>query len=202
MFYRPGLDQHGLPHDPFKAIVAPRPIGWISTISSSGVLNLAPYSYFNAVCDAPKIVMFSSAGWKDSVDNARETGEFVCNYVSADMHEKMNASSVDAPSAVSEFDHASIDYEASELVKPPRVAGLMAALECRVTQIICPIDLNGDDSASHIVFGQVIGIHVAEKALDNGRFDAAITNPVARMGYMDYQTPDGYVEMFRPVWQE
>ena len=133
MFYEPSKG-HGLPHDPAKAIVAPRPIGWISTLNRAGEINLAPYSFFNAVSTRPFIVWFSSEGEKDSVSFAQETGEFVANLVGRDLAEKMNYTSVNAPRGVNEFVYADLAMAPSRLVGPPRVAAAPAALECRVTE--------------------------------------------------------------------
>lgn len=202
MFYETARRDHGLPHDPFKSIVAPRPIGWISSLSLDGVANLAPYSYFNAVCSRPDLVMFSSEGLKDTVRNVRVSGEFVANYVSADMAKVMNASSVDAPHGVSEFDYAGIAREDSRLVAPPRVAGALAALECKVTQIVELTDVEGKPAGSIMVIGQVIGVHIDDKVIRDGRFDPELARPVARMGYRDYLGPDGYFEMIRPSWAD
>lgn len=142
MFYEPSAG-HGLPHDPFKAIVAPRPIGWISTVAADGSLNLAPYSFFNALGTNPHLVMFSSEGAKDSATYASETGEFVVNLVTRDLVDRMNASSIDAPRGVSEFGHAGLTPVPSRLVKPPRVGEAHAALECKVTEIVRPKGLDG-----------------------------------------------------------
>ena len=144
MFYEPKKGDHGLPHTPFKALVAPRPIGWVSTLSANGVANIAPYSFFNAVSAMPDMVMFSSYGWKDSIENISQNGEFVCNYVNEDMTEAMNITSIDAPSDISEFDTAKIKTANSRLVAPPRVEGTPAALECRKTEIIELKDASGN----------------------------------------------------------
>jgi flavin reductase (DIM6/NTAB) family NADH-FMN oxidoreductase RutF len=201
LFYEPDhRDQNLLPHDPFKAIVAPRPIGWISTISADGIVNLAPYSFFNAVCSRPNLLMFSSEGQKDSVTNIRATGEFVTNYVSADMAEVMNTTSIDAPSDVNEFEYANLRMEPSRLVRPPRVGGALASLECRLTQIVDLVDLDGNRAPSTMVIGQVVGVHIDERAIRNGRFDPEIGQPITRLGYRDYGGPDGYFEMIRPEW--
>lgn len=137
MFYEPSKG-HGLPHDPSKAIVAPRPIGWISTLNAAGEINLAPYSFFNAVSTRPFIVWFSSEGEKDSATFAQETGEFVANLVSRDLAEKMNRTSVSAPRGVNEFVYADLAMAPSRLVAPPRVAAAPAALECQVTEVFRP----------------------------------------------------------------
>lgn len=202
MFYTTEERDHGLPHDPFKAIVAPRPIGWISTLSKDGIVNLAPYSFFNAIASRPDMVMFSSVGWKHSATNARDTGEFVCNHVSAELADKMNKSCVDAPANVNEFEYAGIRQERCNLVKPPRVADANSALECKVTDILEPKDLNGKATHAVVVIGQVVGIHINDQVIRNGRFDVELAHPVTRLGYMDYDGPDGLFEMFRPEWKD
>lgn len=200
MFYTTERRDHGLPHDPFKAIVAPRPIGWISTVSTEGHVNFAPYSYFNAISAQPDMVMFSSAGEKDSLTNIRANGEFVANFVSSDMAEAMNATSVDAPGEVDEFDYAGLGMERSELVAPPRVAGVLAALECRTTRIVPLHDLEGKSAGHTMVIGQVVGVHIDERAIRDGRFEFELARPVARLGYRDFDGPDGRFEMTRPTW--
>ncbi|NTF07712.1 flavin reductase family protein [Agrobacterium rubi] len=195
MFYTTDTNQHGLSHDPFKAIVAPRPIGWIGSKGRDGSLNLAPYSFFNAVADAPKLIMFSSSGYKHSVRNVEETGVFTANLVSRNLVEQMNASSAPVEYGVNEFELAGLTPKQGELVDAPYVAEAYAALECRVTQIMRPVDVNGVEADSWIVFGQVVGIHLDESVIENGRIDMARARPVARMGYMDYC--DGGVDVFQ-----
>jgi len=202
MFYTTKDRNHGLPHDPFKAIVAPRPIGWISTISKEGVANLAPYSFFNAIGAKPDLVMFSSGGWKDSATNARDTGEFVCNYVGLDLVKLMNESSIDAPHNSSEFEHTGLEPAACELVKPARVRDAYAALECKVTQIIEPVDLDGEKTDDVMVIGQVVGVHIDESVITDGLFDVRLAKPVTRLGYFDFDGPDGLFELKRPGWKE
>ena len=201
MFYEP-KDGHGLPHDPFKAIVAPRPIGWISTRNSSGALNLAPYSFFNAFSTDPYLVWFSSEGPKDSVTFARETGEFVANLVSADLFETMNASSVDAPRGVSEFDFAGLTPVESNMVSSPRVGEAHAALECRLTDVQEPKGLDGEWAGVYLVMGEVVGIHIDESMLTDGLFDIAKAGNVARLGYMDYLKTTDIFSARRPVWKD
>lgn len=201
MFYEPAKG-HGLPHDPFKAIVAPRPIGWISSLGEDGAVNLAPYSFFNALSTHPHLVMFSSEGEKDSVTFARETGEFVANLVSRDLAEKMNASAVDAPRGVSEFGYAGLTPEPSRLVKPPRVREALAALECKVTEIIEPKALDGRAGDRFVVFGEVVGVYIDEAALTDGLFDIVKAGTVSRLGYMDYASITGTFQMRRPRWEE
>ncbi|MEX4008153.1 MAG: flavin reductase family protein [Neoaquamicrobium sediminum] len=201
MFYEPSKG-HGLPHDPFKAIVAPRPIGWISSLGADGSLNLAPYSFFNALGTHPHLVMFSSEGQKDSVSFAGETREFVANLVSRDLAEKMNASAVDAPRGVSEFDYAGLTPVPSSLVAPPRVGEALAALECKVTDILEPKGLDGRPAGNVIVFGEVVGVHIDDAALTDGLFDIVKAGTVARLGYMDYTAVSETFQMRRPRWQE
>ena len=189
---------HGLPHDPIKALVAPRPIGWISTLDENGVANLAPYSFFQIICDAPKIVMFSSASMKDSARNAQATGEFVCNIVGGQHAEAMNMTSVDAGPDEDEFELAGLDKEESLRVAPPRVRGAVAALECVVTQTIHPKTKSGSDAPSVLMFGQVVAVHIDDAFIRDGRFDSAGAGLVSRLGYMDYDRTDEVFEMLRP----
>ncbi|MBB3560542.1 flavin reductase (DIM6/NTAB) family NADH-FMN oxidoreductase RutF [Rhizobium sp. BK512] len=198
MFYTTDTNRHGLAHDPFKAIVAPRPIGWIGSKGRDGTLNLAPYSFFNAVADKPKLVMFSSIGHKHSQRNAKETGVFTCNFVSRNLAEKMNLSSAALPYGTSEFEFAGLTPKQAELIDAPYVAGAFAVLECKVTEIIEPKTLSGEPTENVFVFGQVVGIHIDEAIISNGRFDEALARPVARMGYMDYCEGSEVFEMFRP----
>lgn len=199
MFYEP-FKGHGLPHDPFKAIVAPRPIGWISTISQDGALNLAPYSFFNALSTHPHLVMYSSEGEKDSVVFARETGEFVVNLVSHNLVLQMNESSVNAPRGVSEFDYAGLTPTASRLVKPPRVGEAFAALECKVTEILQPKGLDGKSGERFAVIGEVVGIHIDEAVMTDGLFDIIKAGSVSRLGYMDYSAVTETFSLQRPKW--
>lgn len=201
MFYQPEKG-HGLPHDPFKAIVAPRPIGWISSLSQSGVPNLAPYSFFNAISSNPHLVMFSSEGHKDSVSNIEKTGEFVTNLVGRELAEVMNRTSVDAPAGVSEFEFAGIEQQPSQLVAPPTVKGVLAALECVVTEVLRPNGRNGKSAGVHVVIGEVIGIFIADNALTNGLFDIVKAGSVARLGYMDYTSVTEIFQMRRPRWSD
>lgn len=200
MFYETKDNAHGLPHDPFKAIVSPRPIGWIGTRGKDGSVNLAPYSYFNAISDHPKTVMFSSSGRKDSLRNAEETGVFTASMVTRALAEKMNLSSIDAPYGESEFDFAKLAMGEGRMVNAPYVADAYAALECRVTTIFEVKCLDGKPSGSFVVMGQVMGIHINEAALTGGMLDMAIAAPVARMGYMDYTEASQTFQMRRPVW--
>ena len=188
---------HGLSHDPFKAIVAPRPIGWIATVSAGGVLNLAPYSFFNAVSEAPPMVMFASAGRKDSLTNIEATGEFTCSVASQALVDHMNLSSAAVASDIDEFAMAGLPTAPSLVVAPPRVATSPAALECRLWKTV---ELPGERPAT-VVFGQVVAIYVDERMVKNGVLDTAAMRPLARMGYMDYAvvTAETTFTLNRPV---
>ena len=197
MFYETS-GPHGLPFNPFKAIVAPRPIGWISSLSRTGVANLAPYSYFNAVHDTPPMVMFSSTGWKDTVANVENEGEFVCNYVSAAMADAMNATSAALPPGASEFDAAGLEQEPSRTVAVPRVRGVPAALECRTLAVHTLETVEGEAVGAHLVVGQVLGVYIDDAFVVDGRFDAAAAAPIMRLGYMDYSHLGPMFAMRRP----
>ena len=204
MFFEPS-EGSGLPHNPFKAIVVPRPIGWISTLSADGIPNLAPYSYFNAVADNPPQVMFSASsnvrygGMKDAVADAQATGEFVVNMATWELREQMNASSVPAPHDVDEFEYAGLTRAASRLVKCPRVAESPLHLECRYTRSL-ELPSNVPGSTNTLVFGEVVGIHVDEKVLVAGQIDYLKVRPIGRLGYMDYVEVDNSFAMDRPDW--
>jgi len=191
--------KHGLTHDPFKALVAPRPIGWITTVSAAGIVNLAPYSFFNAVSDVPPMVMFSSSGRKDSLTNIEATGEFTCSLASQDLVDAMNLSSAAVVSETSEYTLTGLAMAASLVVGPPRVAASPAALECRLWKTVA---LPGNDGAPGptVVFGQVVAIFVDERVVKDGLVDTAGMRPLARMGYMDYAvvTPETTFTLNRP----
>jgi flavin reductase (DIM6/NTAB) family NADH-FMN oxidoreductase RutF len=191
MFYRP-KDGHGLPHNPFNAIVSPRPIGWLSTTGSLGD-NLAPYSYFNAVAYSPPQVVFASNGVKDSLRNIRETGVFCVNVVAEDMLHAMNDSSAAVPQDVDEFGLAGVRKAACETIPCPRVADVPAALECK---LVDEIRLRGREN--HLVIGEVTGIHLRDDCLVGGRFDVTRYRPVARLGYRDYAVVREVIELRRP----
>lgn len=185
MFFEPALKNHGLPHDPFKAIVAPRPIGWISSMDAAGRLNLAPYSFFNALGVYPHIVGFASDGVKDSMRNIEETGEFVCNFVSLDLADQMNISSKPVPHGVNEFELAGLETAPSRLVKPPRVAASPTALECKYLRTIPMTGLDGR-ATYHLVLGEVVGVYINEAFIKDGLLDTAAMQAVARGGYHEY----------------
>jgi flavin reductase (DIM6/NTAB) family NADH-FMN oxidoreductase RutF len=197
-FYEPSKG-HGLPHDPFKAIVAPRPIGWISTVDAEGRVNLAPYSFFNAVCDRPPMVMFSSSGWKDSVSNIQATREFVCNLVTLALAEQMNRTSAALPHGVSEFEFAGLDAAPSCLVAPPRVAAAPAALECKLVEIVQLHRIDGAPVDQYVTIGEVVGVHIDRAYLKDGLFDLLATHPIQRAGYTaDYTEAVKGFQMKRP----
>jgi flavin reductase (DIM6/NTAB) family NADH-FMN oxidoreductase RutF len=198
MFYETAKNNHGLPHDPFKAIVAPRPIGWISSLSANGELNLAPYSYFNGVSSKPPCVMFASEGHKDSIANIAETREFVCSLATWELREHMNATSATVAREVDEFMLAGLNAAPSTLVKPPRVAESPCALECRLVKIV---NLGDDDPTladRQIVIGKVVGIHIDEQFIKDGILDTAAMKPIARCGYRNYAVVLDQFEMIRP----
>jgi flavin reductase (DIM6/NTAB) family NADH-FMN oxidoreductase RutF len=197
MFYEPGRTPHGLPHDPFKAIVAPRPIGWISALNAAGEVNLAPYSFFNAVSTRPPLVMFASEGFKDAVAFIAETGEFVCSLATYALRDQMNMTSAPLPRGQSEFTHAGLEMAPSRLVRPPRVAASPAALECRLLSIQELCDVEGRKLDRHVVFGQVIGVHIDEAFLKDGLFDITRAQPIARCGYHDYAVVDEVFSIIR-----
>jgi len=198
-FYEPRKG-HGLPHDPFKAIVAPRPIGWIGTVDAAGQPNLAPYSFFNAISSFPPMVFFNSEGRKDSIDNAEATGEFTCSLVGAALARAMNATSAPVAHGVNEFVLAGLAMAPSSRVKPPRVAEAIAALECKVTQIIQLAGADGVKLDSWMVLGEVVGVHIDDRWLKDGMFDTAGARPIARCGYRgDYAEVTSLFEMIRPT---
>ena len=197
-FYEPRLG-HGLPHDPFKAIVAPRPIGWISTVDNEGRVNLAPYSFFNAFCDTPPIVGFSSSGRKDSQRNAEATGEFVANLATMRQAEAMNLTSAPLPNGVDEMAFAGLAAAPSRVVRPPRVADAPAALECRLLMTVPLKDLEGRATPNTLILGQVVGVHIDPAYLKDGLFATAGARPIARCGYRgDYAEVERLFEMLRP----
>jgi flavin reductase (DIM6/NTAB) family NADH-FMN oxidoreductase RutF len=197
-FYEPRKG-HGLPHDPFKAIVAPRPIGWISSLDAAGRVNLAPYSFFNAFASSPPVVGFASEGHKDSVANVEATGEFVCNLVGMELAEAMNATSATVAHGVDEMKLAGLEAAPCTVVKAPRVARAAAALECRLLQVIRLAGLDGVARDNWVVLGEVVGVHIAGRFLVDGRFDTASARPVARCGYRaDYTVVTELFEMQRP----
>lgn len=198
MFYDTRKNDHGLPHNPFKAIVAPRPIGWITTMSAKGEINLAPYSFFNGITDKPPIVMFSSEGAKDSVAFVEETKEFVCSLATFDLRDQMNGTSAPLPRGQSEMLATGLEAAPSRLVKPPRVAASPCALECKWMKTVTFDDIDGKTMDRYVVFGQVVGVYIDDKYLENGRLNTAAMRPIARCGYDEYAVIDSMFKMRRP----
>lgn len=198
MFYETA-QRPPLPHDPFKALIAPRPIGWISSISADGAVNLAPYSFFNAIGSNPPLVMFSSEGRKDSLTFVEESGEFVCNIATLNLAQQMNVTSAPLARGQSEFAAAGLTPVPSRLVKPPRVQEAAAALECKVLQSFEIKDLNGNPTDRWMVIGQVIGVHIDDRFIRNGLVDTAAMQPLARCGYADYAVVDRVFSLQRPT---
>jgi flavin reductase (DIM6/NTAB) family NADH-FMN oxidoreductase RutF len=198
MFYETAKNDHGLARNPLKAIVAPRPIGWITSMSAKGEINLAPYSFFNAVSDDPPIVLFSSEGPKDSLVFVEETREFVCNLAVFDLRTEVVETSGPFPRGVNEMNRSGLTPAPSRLVRPPRVAASPCALECRLLQILDLKDLRGRSSNRYVVFGQVVGVHIDDRFIKDGRLDTAAMQPIARCGYADYSVVDKVFVMARP----
>lgn len=199
MIYSTALQDHGLPHDPFKAIVTPRPIGWITAMNAKGEINLSPYSFFNAVSSRPHIVMFSSEDKKDAVSFIEETGEFTCSLVTKTLAQQMNLTSAPLARGQSEYSHAGLDMAPSQFIKPPRVAGSPAALECKLLSIQQLNDLDGKAVPRWMVLGQVVGIFMDDAFIRDGRFDTAGAHPIARCGYADYAEVDHLFSIQRPA---
>jgi flavin reductase (DIM6/NTAB) family NADH-FMN oxidoreductase RutF len=201
MFYEPDKDDHGLPFNPYKSIVVPRPIGWISTLSREGIVNLAPYSQFNNLGYDPPYVMFSANSFpgsghrKDSVRNATDTGEFVVNMATYELREAINITSRFLPPEVDEAALAGLEMVPCRIVSPPRVAASPVHLECRFH---CSLTLPGNvfDQVHHVVIGRVVGVHIRDDAITrDGRLDVIKLRPLARLGYHDYTTIDSMFTM-------
>ena len=201
MFFSCGRPDSALSPNPFKACVVPRPIGWISTVDASGNRNLAPFSFFNAISDLPPMVMFcangehADGGEKDSVKNARETGEFVVNLATWGLRQAVNASSAEVGRGIDEFELAGLTAAPSRLVRPPRVAESPISLECRVADIY---ELPCDGEIGRMVMGRVLGMHIADEAIVDGRVSAAKLQPIARLGYREYSVLGEIFKMTRP----
>jgi len=193
---------HGLAHDPFNAIIGPRPIGWISTLDAEGRTNLAPYSFFNAFNYTPPIIGFSSISGRDSLANAQVTGEFVWNLVTQDTVRAMNVTAFPAPHGQSEFDLARLETLPSRLVAPPRVAASPVHMECRVTQIVQLTDSAGQPVPARMTFGEVVAVHIRQDLLEGGIYRTAGARPVLRGGGRgDYfrVEPESLFELLRPT---
>lgn len=202
MYYEIG-QPHGLRYSPFKALVVPRPIGWITSISAAGQVNLAPFSFFNGVSADPPMVMFAcngqhaDGGVKDSVANVEATGEFVVNLATWDLREQMNQTSAHVGRGVDEMALSGLEAVPSRLVKPPRVAASPAHLECKLLQVVrLPDGARG--APNFTVFGRVVAIHVDDRFIRNGLVDTAAMRPIARLGYHDYAVVDAVFALTRP----
>jgi flavin reductase (DIM6/NTAB) family NADH-FMN oxidoreductase RutF len=199
-YYEPA-NGHGLRHDPFNAIVAPRPIGWISSRDAKGNLNLAPYSFFNGFCYKPPIVGFSSTSWKDSVTNVQETGEFVWNLATMDLAKQMNATAAHVARDVSEFKIAGLTAAPSRLVNVPRVAESPVSFECKLAQIIQLQGADGNKAQAWLTLGEVVAVHIDKAMIKDGVYQTALARPIARAGrrgdYFEVR-PEAMFEMIRP----
>lgn len=202
----PSFRDVGLAHNPFNALVVPRPIGWISSVSAAGIANLAPYSFFNAVCGRPPMVMFSSTesgeagrGEKDTLSNIRETGQFVVNVSTAAQQTAMNDSSADAPRDVDEFDAVRLAKLPGVSVAVPRVEGAPAHLECELDRFVDLTD-SGAKPGTIVTIGRVVGIHIAEALVSDGKVHISRAKPIARLGYFEYCRVDETFDIPRPNW--
>jgi flavin reductase (DIM6/NTAB) family NADH-FMN oxidoreductase RutF len=198
MFYDPRANDHGLPVDPFKALVAPRPIGWISSLSPGGIANLAPYSFFNAIAEHPHYVVYGSGGRKHSVENIEATREFAVNLATLELREQMNMSSATVAADVDEFELTGLAKAACRFIKPPRVAASPVCLECVLHQVVLlPADKKGHGD-HFAVIGRVVGIHIDDRFIKEGRVDTTAMQPIARLGYSEYATVTEAWRMRRP----
>jgi flavin reductase (DIM6/NTAB) family NADH-FMN oxidoreductase RutF len=202
VFYKTS-EPHGLPHDPFKSCVAPRPIAWVSSIHPNGTVNLAPYSFFNALSSDPPTVMISFNGYhahggeKDTLYNIKASGEFVVNMVPLELKDAMNATTANAGHDVDEFELAGLTAEASALVRPPRVAQAPIHLECAFHQEI-ELPCTAPDSINRMIIGRVLGVHISDEVLVDGLVDLNRIKPLARLGYMQYSAVESLFAMARP----
>ncbi|MFN0300209.1 MAG: flavin reductase family protein [Burkholderiales bacterium] len=203
----PGFKDLGFVHNPFLALVVPRPIGWISSVDKQGVVNLAPFSFFNAISSRPPMVFFgangthlTAGGEKDSLSNVRETGEFVANLVTWDQRQQMNDSSTPAPRDVDEMDAVGLEKLPSTIVKAPRVKGSPVHFECRLVKFVeLPSDPKSGEQNT-LTIGRVVGIHIDERLVADGMVDIRKARPIARLGYLDYTVVDEVFEIKRPSW--
>ena len=198
MFYDARKNDHGFQYDPFKAIVAPRPIGWVSTRSAAGIANLAPYSYFNAVAQDPHYVVLGSGGRKDTLRNIQATDEFALSLATFELREQMNASSANVAHGVDEFELAGLGKAECRIIAPPRVAESPVCLECKLFKVI---DLPDDQGkvGDYLIIGRVFGIHIDDRFIVEGRVDTAAMRPIARMGYSEYATVTEAWRIRRPA---
>jgi flavin reductase (DIM6/NTAB) family NADH-FMN oxidoreductase RutF len=201
MHYYEPVNGHGLRHNPFNAIIAPRPIGWISSRDAKGNVNLAPYSFFNGFAYVPPIIGFSSTSWKDSVVNVQETGEFVWNLATMDLAKQMNATAAHVPHDVNEFEIAGLTPAPSRLVNVPRVAESPVSFECKLTQIIQLRGADGKEVQAWLTLGEVVAVHIDKAMIKDGVYQTGLARPIVRAGRSgDYFeiTPEAMFEMTRP----
>jgi flavin reductase (DIM6/NTAB) family NADH-FMN oxidoreductase RutF len=198
MFYDAIRNDHGLASDPFYAVMVPRPIGWISTLSTDGIANLAPYSFFNAFSESPTYVAFGSSGRKDTLRNVEATGEFAFNMATYDLREAMNVSSAHVAPQMDEFDLARLTKAPCQFIKTPRVGESPVCFECRHFQTV-PLPDDDGHVDDWMVIGRVIGIHIDDRFIEGGRVNTAALQPLARLGYAEYATVDSTWRMRRPT---
>jgi len=202
VFYKTS-EHHGLPHNPFKSCVVPRPIAWVSSIHPNGTLNLAPFSFFNALAEDPPMVMLSFNGYhehggeKDTLHNIKACGDFVVNIVPLALKNAMNTTSAAVAHEVDEIDLAGLETQASVLVKPPRIAASPIHLECELYQEI-ELPCTKEGSLNRTIIGMVVGMHIHDEVLANGLIDLSRINPLARLGYNQYTSVQNIFEMLRP----
>ena len=202
MDYDPRSEPHNLAHDPGTSLVVPRPIGWITTLSPAGVVNLAPYSFFNIISTKPQFVMFSSSSRKHSQRNAEMSGEFVFNLATYDLRTEMNITGSDHTEELSEAEIAGLEMAPSKLVKPPRVARSPVHFECRYMKTVELVGSDGKKNRSSVVIGEVVGIHIDDALITDGMVDITKARPIARLGYMDYSVVNEVFEIMRPASPE
>lgn len=198
MFYDPRTGEHGLPHNPWLALIVPRPIGWISTAGPDGTPNLAPYSCFNAISSRPPHLMFSSDSPKDSVTNAEATGYFCANLATYELREQMNQSSAPYPPEIDEFEASGLTAVPCRNIPVMRVAEAPVAVECKLSQVIALTPSSGLPCHNRIAIGEVVGIHIDERVMRDGLVDVELLQPLGRMGYREYTVPPRSFEMIRP----
>jgi flavin reductase (DIM6/NTAB) family NADH-FMN oxidoreductase RutF len=198
--YEPS-EGHGLRHNPFNAIIAPRPIGWISSRSAKGEINLAPYSFFNAFNYDPPLIGFGSISWKDTIANVIETREFVWSLVTRELGDQMNKTSAPVPHGVDEFEYAGLTKADSRHVSVPRVRESRAAMECKVTDVVQFKNHKGELAQGWLVLGEVVAVYIDKKLIKDGVYQTALANPILRAGrggdYLEV-TEDRMFEMERP----
>lgn len=198
MFYDPRKGDHGLPHNPWTALIAPRPIGWVSTRNPQGAANLAPYSFFNAAATHPPFVMLSSTPRKDSLTNIEATGVFALNIVNQELMGAMNESSAALPPEVSEFDRTGLRARQCRSIEAPCVADSPVIIECILSEVISLRPRSGLPCETHVIIGEVTGIEISDRVIRDGRVESAMIRPVSRLGYFDYAVIEDTFQLARP----